>query len=231
MSTATPPSPAEPPADASPPPPRTETGGPEETPAGKPRPPARPIGWGLALIAAGVLWLLHLAGVTIDWQLVLPIAIIATGLVLLIGGRHVARGGLIGLGLALTAVALVTSVTPVQVSATAGDRLHTVTDRTQLDSSYRLGAGTLTLDLRELELPPGTTELHASVTLGELVVRVPDDATVTGTGSTLAGEVVSFGRTTEGLAPRDALDDPGTDAGPILDLDLRTGLGRIEVTR
>jgi hypothetical protein len=231
MSTSSPPSRTEPPAGAGAPPPRSDDGGLQETPGGQRRPAARPIGWGLALIGAGVLWLLHIAGVRIDWQLALPVAVIAIGLVLLIGGRHVAHGGLIGLGIVLTAIALVTSVTPMPVSLTAGDRIHTVTDLAQLDSSYRLGAGTLTLDLRELELPPGTTELGASVSLGELVVRVPDDATVTGTGHTIAGEVVSFGRTTEGLAPRRALDDPGIDAGPILDLDLRTGLGRIEVTR
>jgi hypothetical protein len=230
MSTSTPPSRTEPPAGSGLPPPPPEDGGPE-VPGGRPRPRARPIGWGLALIGVGVLWFIELAGVRVDWQLVLPVAIITIGLVLLVGGRHVDRGGLIGLGIVFTAIALVTSVTPMPVSVTAGDRIHTVTDLVELDPSYSLGAGTLTLDLRDLELPPGTTQLRASVSLGELVVRVPDAVTVTGTGQTFAGEVVGFGRTTEGLAPRQALDEPGVGAGPILDLELRTGLGRIEVTR
>jgi predicted membrane protein len=214
-----------------PPPPPPEDRAPEEPPAARPHPVTRPIGWALALIGAGILWLLTLAGIQIDWELVLPITIITVGLALLVGGRRVARSGLIGLGIVLTAIALIVSVTPMQVSLSAGDRSHTVTDIAELESSYRLGAGTLTLDLRDLELPAGTTELDASVSMGELVVRVPDDVAVTGTGNTLAGEVVAFGRTTAGLAPRRTLDELGVDDGPVLDLQLRTGLGRIEVTR
>ncbi len=230
MSTSTRPPRTDPPAGTPPPPPPGGQG-PEETPGAQPRSTARPIGWALALIGAGVLWLLSLAGVQIAWQLVLPIAIIAIGLVLLAGGHHVARGGLIGLGIALTVIALVLSVLPMQVSITAGDRTHTVTDLAELEPSYRLGAGTLTLDLRELELPPGATELDASVSMGELVIRVPEDVTVTGTGHTMLGEVDGFGRTTAGVAPRRTLDEAGVEGGPVLDLELRTGLGRIEVTR
>ena len=231
MSTSTHPSRTQPPADATPPPPPPERRLPEEPPGGQPRPTARPFGWALALIGAGVLWLLALAGVPIDWQLVAPIAIITIGVVLLAGGRSVARSGLIGLGIVLTVIALVMSVTPMQLSISAGDRIHTVTDVTELEASYRLGAGTLTLDLRDLELPAGTTELDASVSMGELVVRVPDGVTVTGTGQTIAGEVVGFGRTTAGFAPRRTLDEAGVGDSPVLDLQLRTGFGRIEVTR
>lgn len=194
-------------------------------------PASRPVGWALALIGAGVLWLLHLAGVSIAWELVLPIVVVAIGLILLTGGRHVAHSGLIGLGIVLTVIALMLSVTPIQPSITAGDRTHTVTDMAELESSYNLGAGTLTVDLRDLELPDGTTELAAMVSMGELIVRVPDGVAVTGTGHTLAGEVDAFGRTTAGVAPRPNLTEPGVDDAPVLDLELRTGLGRIEVTR
>ncbi len=232
MSTSTdPPGTGSPGAGSTPPPPPPEDRAPDEAPGAEPRSASRPIGWALALIGAGVLWLLHVVGVTIAWELILPVAIIAIGLTLLAGGRHVARSGLIGLGIVLTVIALVLPVTPMQVSVTAGDRTYEVTEVAELEPSYNLGAGTLTLDLRDLDLPDGTTELAASVSMGELVVRVPDDVTVTGTGNTLAGEVVSFGRTTAGLAPRRALDEAGTDGGPVLDLDLRTGFGRIEVTR
>lgn len=232
MSTSTRPPRLEPPSGGPPPPPSPpDDGVPAEPPGGQSPPTARPLGLGLALIGAGIVWLLHLVGVQMDWQLVLPVAMIAIGLVLLVGGRHVARGGLIGLGIVLTLVALVMSVTPMPFSVTAGDRTHTITDAGQLESSYRLGAGTLTLDLRDLELPPGTTELDASVSMGELIVRVPEDVTVTGSGHMIAGEVVGFGRTIAGVAPRRVLDEPGVEDGPVLDLQLRTGLGRIEVTR
>jgi hypothetical protein len=230
MSTSTHPPRTGPPAGGPSPPPPPDDRAPEQTPGAEPRPATGPIGWALALIGAGVLWLLSLAGVQIAWELVLPVAVIVIGLVLLAGGRRVTRSGLIGLGVVLAVAALVLSVTPMQVSITAGDRIHTVTDLAELESSYRLGAGTLTLDLRDLDLPAGTTELAASVSMGELVVRVPADVTVTGTGHTLAGEVDAFGRTTAGVSPRRTLNEAGDDA-PVLDLELRTGLGRIEVTR
>jgi len=229
MSTSTHPPRTGPPVGGSPPP----TPGPTPQP-GPPTDPDRrtgPIGWALALIGAGVLWLLHLAGVAIPWELVLPIGIIAIGVALLIGGRHVARSGLLGLGIVLTAIAIVVALTPMSLSFSAGDRNYTVSDVADLEPSYSLGAGTMTLDLRDLELPPGKTELSASVSMGELVVRVPEDVTVTGTGHTVAGEVVSFGRTAAGIAPRRALDELGGEDAPILELELRTGLGRIEVTR
>lgn len=231
MSTSTHTPRTEPPAGTTPPPPPPEDRVPGETRGAGPRAAGRPIGWGLGLIGAGFLWLASLAGVRIDWQLVLPIAVIVIGVVLLGGGRYVARSGLIGLGIVLTAIALVISESPMQVSMSAGDRTHAVTDVAELEPSYSLGAGTLTLDLRELEFPPGTTELDASVSMGELVVRVPDDVTVTGTGQTIAGEIHGFGRTTAGIAPRRTLDEAGVDDGPVLDLELRTGLGRIEVSR
>ena len=233
MSTSTHPPDTGPPAyGPTPPPPDGRE--PEEPSGAEPRPAATgSVGWALALIGAGVLWLLHLAGVAIAWELVLPVAVVAIGVVLLAGGRRVARSGLIGLGVVLTVAARVLSVTPLAVSFAAGDRTHTVTDPAELESSYRLGSGTLTLGLRDLELPEGTTELAASVSMGELVIRVPADVTVTGTGTghTLAGEVDGFGRTAAGVAPRRVRDEAGVGGAPVLDLELWSGLGRIEVTR
>ncbi|TVR36159.1 MAG: hypothetical protein EA388_04745 [Nitriliruptor sp.] len=231
MNTSTHPGDTGPPTGGATPPPPPEDQAPEQTPGATPGSASRPVGWALALIAAGVLWLLHLAGVAIAWELVLPIAIIVIGVVLLAGGRRVARSGLIGLGVVLTIIAVVLSVLPIQGSITAGDRTHTLTDIAELESSYSLGAGTLTLDLRDLELPAGTTELAASVSMGELVVRVPDGVAVTGTGHVIAGEVDAFGATTAGVSPQRTIDEAGADDAPVLDLELRTGLGRIEVTR
>jgi hypothetical protein len=65
----------------------------------EPRPAAiGRVGWALALIGAGVLRLLHLAGVAIVWELVLPVAVVVIGVVLLAGGRRVERSGLSGWG-------------------------------------------------------------------------------------------------------------------------------------
>lgn len=190
-----------------------------------------PIGWGLVLVGGGVVWMLHLAGVTINWRLVVPIGLITIGIVLLLGGRRVERSGLVGLGIALAIVAVIMSLAPLEVSASAGERNYTVATVAELEPSYSLGAGSLTLDLRELELPTGTTEVRVSVSVGELVVVIPNGVSVTGSGHTLAGEVESFGGTTAGVAPRRQLRYEAAPDAPVLDLHLRVGLGRIAVTR
>lgn len=182
------------------------------------------------MIAAGTLWLLSLAGVPILWELVLPVALVVIGILLLAGGR-IARSGLIGLGVVVTVVALAVSVTPAGVPVSAGDRTHTVTDVADLESHYRLGAGSLTVDLRDVELPEGTTELTAEVGMGELIVRVPPAVTVEGEGRVAMGEVLAFEDTRGGIAPTLTFTEPGHETGRVLILDLQVGLGSIEVDR
>ncbi len=227
MSTFDPPRTQLPPVDEPPAPPPAQgasgdAGGPGPQPL---------IGWGLALIGAGTLWLLSLAGVSIPWAIVLPVTMITIGVLLLAGGRLIARSGLIGLGVVVTVVALVVSVTPTAVSVSAGDRAHTVTELDDLDSEYRLGAGSLTIDLRSLELPAGTTELTAGVSMGELIIHVPPEVTVEGDGRVAMGEVVAFGASRGGIAPTLTFADPGGAPDRVLVLDLRVGLGSIEVER
>lgn len=202
---------------------------PERDPAPDPRP--RPVGWGLALIAAGSLWLLSLAGVPMRWDLVLPGALVVIGVLLLTGGRWTVRSGLIGLGVVVAVLALAIAVRPATPSISAGDRTYAVTDLADLDETYRLGAGSLTLDLRELELPEGTTELTGEVGMGELVVHVPPDVTIDGEGRVGLGEVVAFEQSRGGIAPMLAFTEPGDESDRVLELELRVGLGSIEVVR
>src|SRR5690606_3081567 len=110
--------------------------------------------------------------------LVLPSALIIIGLGVLVGGRSPAARGLVGLGIGVAVVAVLTALFPAAPSFTAGDRTWTVTELGDLEDSYELGAGELTVDLRDLQLPPGTTDLALHVGAGQLTVRVPADATV-----------------------------------------------------
>jgi hypothetical protein len=203
------------------------TGGDRGSPAPEP-PHRRPIGLALALITVGVVWLLALAGVSLPWELLVPAALIVTGVLVLLSSRWRGGTGLIGFGIALAIVALLVAV-PSPAALSAGDRTIAVTDVADLEDRYGLGAGTMTLDLRELELPPGTTEIEAGVNLGELVVVVPPDVSVTGEGRIFLGEIEHFDRTSGGIAPRAAFAEPGDDR--ILELRLRVGLGQIEVRR
>jgi hypothetical protein len=206
---------------------------PERDTPGEAGPPSgrRPIGWGLALIGAGALWLLALTGVAIPWELVLPVAMIGVGALLLLGGRLVTHSGLIGLGVVLSVLALAMTVTPGAVAISAGDRNHVVTDLADLESDYRLGAGTMVIDLRNLELPVGTTEVDAGVGMGELVVLVPRQLAVEGDSRVGMGDIVAFGTSRGGIAPTLTFEEPGSDGARTLVLDLRVGLGSIEVAR
>lgn len=110
---------------------------------------------GVGLIAVGVLWILSLAGVDLRRELTLPGALIAIGLLVTLGVRWSA--GLVEPGIIVTVIALDTSALATPAPVSAGDPSVAVSSVAELESSYWLGAGTLTLDLRELDLLQGTT--------------------------------------------------------------------------
>jgi hypothetical protein len=218
---------------------------PAEPPPGYPDPPpasggrpdpgrdrGRALGWGLALIAAGTLWLLTLTGVDVRWELVLPIALIGIGLLLLARPRD-EGGGLIGLGILVLVLGLFQPGVPSASSFTAGDRTHTVTDVAELEDAYALGAGSLVLDLRDLDVSDGPVEVSGRVTFGELIVRVPEDVHVRGDARVAFGEVAHFDRADGGINPSVELDQPPTSpaGNGELELDLRVAFGQIEVQR
>lgn len=183
------------------------------------------------LVAIGVVWLLAQLGLDLRWELLLPVALIVVGVLVLVSPLWRGGDGLIGLGIVLTVFALLFAVAPGASTFSAGDRTFAPVDTDELEASYGLGAGTLTIDLRDLDLPAGTTTVRAGVNLGELAVIVPPDATVDGRGRVVMGEVSAFGRSSGGITPRADLTDAGDDAQAVLELDLSVGLGRIEVTR
>jgi hypothetical protein len=187
--------------------------------------------WGSVLITIGALWLLSLAGVTIAWALLLPIALIAIGVLVLALGRRPIADALVGLGIAVAIVALVVPGAPQPSIISAGDRVYTPDTMTDLASSYDLGGGTATLDLRALEVTGDTTEVAVNVGFGELVVIVPEDVELTGRARVAFGEVEVDGRTQSGVGPSLPLGAATAGDGPTLDLELQVAFGRIEVTR
>jgi hypothetical protein len=211
---------------------------PGETPGQDPGPDrGSSIGWGLGLIAAGILWLVWLSGVDIPWERALPIVLIGIGLLLLARPRA-EGGGLIALGVVLVVLGLAQPGLPVRGSFTAGEQSHTITDAADLDRAYALGAGTLVLDLRDLDVTEGPVELTGRVTLGELIVRVPEGVRVTGDARVVMGEVAHFGREDGGINPSVDIDDGpfendvgATPDDGVIDVDLRVVLGQIEVQR
>jgi len=160
------------------------------------RPPsllgALTIGFGLlALGTASVLDAVSLVQLGLEEYLALALVAIGAGLVV---GAFVGRARWLALlGLLLVVPLAVTQVAgdlALDVSGGVGERTVRVTDPADLDEGYRLGIGSLELDLRDLELEPGRTAVvEASVGLGELVVSVPPDVRVEGVARVRGGEV------------------------------------------
>jgi len=97
-------------------------------------------------------------------------------------------------------------------------------------ATYELGAGDLLVDLRQLQVPPGTTAVEARVGVGELVVEVPDGVSFQVVASSGLGEVQVLGEQEGGVANRvDATVEAGGDRR--LELDLRVGIGQVRVER
>jgi hypothetical protein len=195
---------------------------------------------GLVLVGIGVVWLLEaLDVVDVSFLAVLPAALIVIGVVLVVAARTGRHSGLIALGIIIAVILTIASSFDIRLRGGVGDRTERPTTLAEVQREYHLSMGQLTIDLRALNLPDsaGTRKVKATVGMGQLTVRVPNDALVIATGHVGAGQVTIFGRQNSGLdvkvserapPPHGLLVIGGT---PQLILDLSVGLGQIEVTR
>lgn len=211
---------------------------PSPSPPPTPEPPSRPYGAAILLIGAGLVWALVLLGVSIRWELFLPAALIVLGGALLVS-RRAATGGLVALGIIVLVVSLVlVPLSSGSVSADIGQRQEVVTTVDDLADIDDLGIGSLTVDLRDLQIGPGeTASLSLSVGIGQLRLRVPDDVVVTGEGRAGIGavhaDVLGTGvGSSGGLGVSVAFEEvtDGTTTAT-LDLDVEVGIGQVMLSR
>jgi hypothetical protein len=69
-----------------------------------------------------------------------------------------------------------------------GDRTERPTTPAEL-TRYELGVGKLVVDLRRLQVPPGTTAVEARAGIGELTVQLPQGVSVAVVASSGLGQV------------------------------------------
>jgi len=126
---------------------------------------------GLLLAAAGVAWLLDVAGVSVPWALAPAAGVVVIGLALIVTARKpggdaplVAWGGIL-----LAAAIAVAVVRP--VGGPVGDQFLTPT-ATQWPVAASVTAGNVTIDLRQNPLP-ASGRLTADVTAGSVVLHLP----------------------------------------------------------
>jgi hypothetical protein len=193
----------------------------------------------LLLVGGGLLWLLDtldLADVSVRHALGAGLVVIGLGLVFAAWwGRAWA---LVPLGLVLGAVVMSLEVVDVPIDAGVGDRevvIDTRAELADLADGEELFAGELTLDLSDAPLPTNrVTRVEAAVGMGNLVVIVPADANIEVDARVKAGNVA--GHLTpdpdkSGVDIHETFSDSGREGGADLVLDLRTGLGQVEVRR
>lgn len=183
------------------------------------------------LITAGILAAVDAsdaAGVHADTALAICLLVVGAGL--LVGATFGRARGLIGLGVLLTVATAVASVADVPLSGGAGDRRWDPVTGRGLERRYELGVGEAVLDLRDLDLRGGSRKVQVSVGIGHLLVELPPDADVhidahAGFGNVVLPGIDDAGVDVDRTA---ALEGPGDDR---LELDLKVGMGQVEVTR
>ena len=163
---------------------------------------------------------------------VIAILAVVTGLALIgtafVGGAR----WLIVPALALVLPLGIVSAAGLKLDGGVGDRDYRPATVSQLQDDYKLGIGSLIVDLRDVTLPADqTTNLKVDVGLGEAVVYVPSDACVTSDVQIGAGDSDVLDRGSTGLDVN-YVDQALAPAGrPTVHVDANVGMGAVEVVR
>jgi uncharacterized membrane protein YdfJ with MMPL/SSD domain len=185
---------------------------------------------GALFVGAGVLGILDASG-TYDAALAAGLVVVGgtIGLGALVGRRV---GRLLPFGIVLVAAGTVAAVSPVGLSAGIGERDERPQSSAQLERSYEHGIGDMTVDLRNVALPQGTTKVDVELGIGNLLVRVPDGAALEIDAHAVGGQVTVLGETEDGSGAGERAVVPGPTAdAPVLELAADIGFGHLDVRR
>ena len=207
---------------------------------------------GVALMSLGILGFLDgvVPGFNPAFRHYIALLVAVVGLGLVVGAWFGRVGGLVALGILLVPVVLVSfasntirfstsdngPVAMVSVSETvefdmSGDGYHRPDGVDEIPDAYRLGVGSLVVDLREVDFTGRAVEVEAEVGIGELTVYLPQDVAAEVRGRVGIGSIRTrdhLGATSrQGMGITSGFSSEGAD-GMIL-LDARMGVGQIEV--
>ena len=132
------------------------------------------------------------------------------------------------LALLLVGAAVVAATFNVHLGNGIGERSYVVAGTQDLRSSYELGIGELTLDLRDVRFTSPETHVNARVDIGDLRVIVPQDVALEVRADAQLGEVHILGKKDDGRHARTSVVETGKR---VLVLDTHVGIGQVRVTR
>lgn len=181
------------------------------------------------LVALGLLAAVEVSGAAeVDLATALAIGLVTIGVGLLVGSLYGRARWLIPIGIVLTVATAVATIADVPFRGGAGERRWEPATSGELRPTYRLGVGEGELDLRDLDLDEDRS-IEVTLGMGELFVRVPDDVDLVIDTHLGFGELVLLGDEDHGMDVDRHLERTGGERR--LELDVRVGIGRLEVTR
>jgi phage shock protein PspC (stress-responsive transcriptional regulator) len=256
MSAVAPPPPyGAPPADRPPPPPYTS---PQFGPPGPPGPPWHTVPTpvmpppppppprersplplltvSVAALVAGALVLVGLdPEIEVTAGVIVASVLVVVGIGLVVGAWFGRARSLIAAGVAAVLALVAVATYDVPLRGGFGDRVWAPASAEELDSPYRLGAGSARLDLTEMASPGRPLDVEASIGAGELVAIVPESADLQVTAEAGLGQVDLPNGASDGLgATREYRYEgatAGLDSARLIRLDLQVGIGHVEVRR
>lgn len=165
-----------------------------------------------------------------------------TGLVLAVLGAGLVVGAFTGGGRGLVLLAVPVAMAGLVLASAGsffdrfdgdfGERSSTPRTAAEVRERYDVSAGRLELDLSALPPSPIPISTKVEVTMGEAVITVPRDATVSYTCEATMGEANCLGERTSGMAGGPITDTvEGTASGNRITLDVSTTMGSVEVRR
>jgi phage shock protein PspC (stress-responsive transcriptional regulator) len=175
------------------------------------------------LLAVGGAWL---AG--IDEQLA-AWAVVAIGAVLVLCAFTRTARWLVLPAVAFALAVAVIAAAHVDLHGGMGERTYRPHTLGEVRDGYQLGAGRLEVDLRGVTFPPGNTQLHVRLGMGELIVLVPDDVCVATSAHIGGGYVGALEQRSGGLDVDWAERPSPPPRTPRLVLDGHVGLGALLV--
>jgi phage shock protein PspC (stress-responsive transcriptional regulator) len=218
---------------------------PEPTPVEPPQPPRErrhrspvtAVTMAVALMAAGAATIVAMSTEAVGPREVAAFTLAVVGIGLVVGSFVRGGRGLIAVAIPLGLVTYGLAVVPPDHFGAygVGDRTWVVPTAAALQPTYRLSAGNMSLDLRDLRLAD-TQEVTTTITLGagELNVLLPRDADVELRCEAGVGEVDCLGDTTNGVdqsADRTDGGDDGPGKGGTIVLNVSLGAGQAVISR
>jgi len=184
----------------------------------------------------GALGLLGSTAYLVDafgWAEVNPLPISIIGLAIVSGGlvarKYFAGGrGLIPVGVLTLLVVAVSAIVGPYVHDGTGDRVYNPQAFDELESEYVFGLGNFTVDLRDVEFPPGETSISVEFGVGHARVWVPADINVEIVGDLDMGKIDLLGQTKSGFG-NDLTIESGASSAATVVLDIQARTGHVEV--